>query len=154
MIGINCPREIPVPLLPLEPIGEVATVVYRSRQLQHCLRQCYAYGNALSMHELCLTCTGADNEGLFNSAAHTAAARRSSRSSGQRSARLKQNAAVLKAASSGTTKAPKKKPATVVDKSYPLPDNFGQVVSLPSPMLGMIPSRICTPATGLVLTCY
>lgn len=65
----------------------------------------------------------ADRQG--SSAAHVTAARRSSRSVGQRSARLKQTAAASKAAETGK---PAKKKMLVVDKAFPLPDSFGYMV--------------------------
>lgn len=72
-------------------------------------------------------CTGKRSERQVTSTAHSTAARRSSRPVGQRSERLKQNAAAAASKAAETSK-PAKKKSLIVDKSFPLPDNFGYMV--------------------------
>ncbi|KAK9826005.1 hypothetical protein WJX74_004764 [Apatococcus lobatus] len=72
--------------------------------------------------------SGKKSERQSSSMAHATAARRSSRSVGQRSERLKQAAAAAASKAADTGK-PARKKALVVDKSFPLPDNFGYMGS-------------------------
>ena len=87
-------------------------------------------------------CVGPEVEAQRLSNSHATAARRSSRPVGQRSARLRATAASAKlGAELPTSKPAKKKAQSPIDKnSFPMPDNFGYMVTSATPNLHSCPS--------------